>query len=32
MLKRHLTSIWKTVDDRTGITAMVGPIMKHRVP
>ena len=35
MLKRLLgllTLLWKTVDDRIGISAMLGPIMKHPVP
>ncbi|HEY8073679.1 MAG TPA: cytochrome b N-terminal domain-containing protein [Labilithrix sp.] len=32
MLKRLLTLLWKTLDDRLGITAMVTPIMRHPVP
>src|SRR5579862_7492167 len=32
MLKRLLTLLWTTVDDRIGITAAVKPIMEHPVP
>ena len=27
-----LKSLWATVDDRTGISALVGPLMRHPVP
>ena len=32
MLKRILTTVWKTIDDRVGISAMLGPILTHPVP
>jgi ubiquinol-cytochrome c reductase cytochrome b subunit len=32
MLKRLFTRAWQTIDDRVGVSAMLGPIMKHRVP
>jgi ubiquinol-cytochrome c reductase cytochrome b subunit len=32
MLKRLLTAVWTTFDDRVGISGMLGPIMKHPVP
>jgi len=32
MLTKLLKTIWETVDDRIGISALVGPMMKHPVP
>jgi len=32
MLKERLRSTWTTVDDRIGISAYVGPMMRHPVP
>jgi ubiquinol-cytochrome c reductase cytochrome b subunit len=32
MVKRLLTSAWKTVDDRIGLSSLVGPLLKHPVP
>jgi ubiquinol-cytochrome c reductase cytochrome b subunit len=32
MVKRLLTSAWKTIDDRTGLSSLVGPMLKHPVP
>jgi ubiquinol-cytochrome c reductase cytochrome b subunit len=32
MIKRLLTKLWETLDDRIGIAAMVGPMLKHPVP
>jgi ubiquinol-cytochrome c reductase cytochrome b subunit len=32
MLKGLLSKIWSVLDDRLGISAVVGPIMKHPVP
>ena len=32
MIRRLLTPAWKTFDDRLGMSAMLGPIMAHRVP
>src|SRR5258705_12238733 len=31
-MKRLLKSAWNTIDDRIGLTAMLGPIMNHPVP
>jgi|HubBroStandDraft_2_1064218.scaffolds.fasta_scaffold07873_2 ubiquinol-cytochrome c reductase cytochrome b subunit len=32
MLKRLLAQAWTTVDDRLGVTALLAPILTHRVP
>lgn len=32
MLKRLLKTAWNTLDDRLGITSLVGPILSHPVP
>ena len=32
MIKRLLKQAWEALDDRLGIAAVVGPIMKHPVP
>jgi quinol-cytochrome oxidoreductase complex cytochrome b subunit len=32
MVKRLLTGAWKTVDDRIGLSSLVGPMLKHPVP
>ena len=32
MIRRLFTSAWKTLDDRLGVSATLGPIMAHRVP
>jgi ubiquinol-cytochrome c reductase cytochrome b subunit len=32
MLKRLLQTAWATLDDRLGLSAMIGPIMRHPVP
>jgi ubiquinol-cytochrome c reductase cytochrome b subunit len=32
MIKRLLTTTWKALDDRIGITAMLAPMMNHPVP
>jgi ubiquinol-cytochrome c reductase cytochrome b subunit len=32
MLTRFLTLVWTTIDDRVGMSAMLGPISKHLVP
>jgi ubiquinol-cytochrome c reductase cytochrome b subunit len=32
MLKRLLQTAWTTLDDRLGLSAMLGPIMRHPVP
>jgi ubiquinol-cytochrome c reductase cytochrome b subunit len=31
-IKKLLKSVWETVDDRIGISAMLGPILSHPVP
>ncbi|MGD0674411.1 MAG: cytochrome b N-terminal domain-containing protein [Polyangiaceae bacterium] len=32
MIKRLLRKTWETVDDRIGISSLVGPLLEHRVP
>lgn len=32
MIKRALTSTWRFIDDRVGLSDYIGPIMKHIVP
>jgi ubiquinol-cytochrome c reductase cytochrome b subunit len=32
MLKRLLKTAWETLDDRIGISSLIGPILKHPVP
>jgi ubiquinol-cytochrome c reductase cytochrome b subunit len=32
MIKRLLLSTWKVIDDRTGLSDLVGPMMSHPVP
>src|SRR5580700_2572421 len=32
MLRRLLAQTWATVDDRLGLTAMLAPVLAHRVP
>ena len=32
MIKRLLKTTWETVDDRIGISALLGPILRHPVP
>ena len=32
MIKRLLTTTWKTIDDRVGISSLLGPLMAHPVP
>ena len=32
MLKQRLRTAWETLDDRIGISSLVGPMMRHRVP
>src|ERR1700733_16207176 len=32
MIKRLLKQTWEVLDDRLGIAALVGPILKHPVP
>ncbi len=32
MMKRLLKTVWETVDDRVGISALIGPILRHPVP
>src|SRR6516164_6058314 len=32
MIKRLLLSMWKVIDDRTGLSDLVGPMMTHPVP
>jgi ubiquinol-cytochrome c reductase cytochrome b subunit len=32
MIKRLLKTTWETIDDRIGISSLVGPILKHPVP
>jgi ubiquinol-cytochrome c reductase cytochrome b subunit len=32
MIKRALVSLWRTFDDRTGISALLEPLMRHPVP
>src|ERR1700679_1381742 len=31
-VKRLLKSVWDTIDDRTGLSALLGPILTHPVP
>ena len=32
MIKRLLKTIWDTIDDRIGISSLVGPLLTHPVP
>jgi ubiquinol-cytochrome c reductase cytochrome b subunit len=32
MLKRFFAQAWATLDDRVGFTALLAPILSHRVP
>ncbi len=32
MIKRALKTAWETIDDRVGVTKLLGPLMKHPVP
>lgn len=32
MIKRLLKTAWETIDDRIGISSLIGPVLKHPVP
>src|ERR1700679_3089203 len=32
MIKRLLTTVWKTIDDRAGISSLLAPMLAHPVP